>query len=88
MEILLLGGFGFIGTNILKYIDNYFPGKYSVVIFDRLLVHPFGMTFNCVNSVYTGDFGDIVYCKIDFESTSLRYDYSRFKYYSTSIFKQ
>ncbi len=63
MKILLLGGFGFIGTNILKHIDNYYPGKYSVVIFDRLLVHPFGMTFNCVDSVYTGDFADIVFVK-------------------------
>ena len=58
MKVLLLGGFGFIGTNILKHIDKYYPGKYSVVVFDKFPVHPYGESFNCIDSVYTGDFVD------------------------------
>ena len=57
-KILLLGGFGFIGTNILKYIDNYFLNKFAVIVFDRFPKHPYGVTFNCVVKTYYGDFND------------------------------
>lgn len=60
-NILLLGGFGFIGTNLLKYIDANFSGKYNVVVFDRIATHPHGITFDCVSKVYAGDFSDETY---------------------------
>jgi UDP-glucose 4-epimerase len=57
-RLLLLGGFGFLGTNILKFIDNYYLDKYSVVVFDKYLYHPYNVTFKCVEQAFDGDFLD------------------------------
>lgn len=56
--ILLLGGYGFIATNLLKYIDANYQGKYEVVVFDRIDTHPHGVKFYCVKASYAGDFSD------------------------------
>ena len=56
--ILLLGGYGFIGTNIMKYIDTYLYSKFRVIVFDRFLQHPYGIHFNCIQCSYAGDFSD------------------------------
>lgn len=56
--ILLLGGYGFIATNLLKYIDKNFSGQYEVVVFDRIDNHPHGVKFECVKASYAGDFSD------------------------------
>lgn len=57
-RILLLGGFGFIGTNVLKYIDEQVANQYKVIVFDRSLHHPHNVEFSCVENVYAGDFSD------------------------------
>lgn len=57
-KILMLGGFGFISTNVLKYIDENYAEEYEVIIFDRIMEHPKGVKFNCVKKVYAGDFSD------------------------------
>ena len=57
-KILMLGGFGFISTNILKYIDENYAEEYEVIIFDRIMEHPKGVKFNCIKKVYAGDFSD------------------------------
>ena len=43
--ILLLGGFGFIGSNILSYIDEYLIDTYQVIVFDKYPIHHHGL--NC-----------------------------------------
>lgn len=58
-NILVLGGFGFIGTNILKYIDEHLCSEYDAIVFDRTDIHPHGVTFKCVKNAYAGDFSDI-----------------------------
>ncbi len=57
-QILMLGGFGFISTNILKYIDEHYADEYQVIVFDRIAEHPRGAKFKCVKKVYAGDFSD------------------------------
>lgn len=55
-HILLLGGYGFIGTNIIKYVDNHLKDKYRFIVFDRLPTHMYGISFESIEKTYTGDF--------------------------------
>lgn len=56
--ILILGGFGFLGTNIIKFIDARMPADYRVIVFDKFASHPSGVQFNSVVKTYSGDFSD------------------------------
>ena len=56
-NILLLGGFGFIGTNIMKYAEQY-AKDFRFVVFDRFPSHMDNIHFTNVVKVYTGDFSD------------------------------
>lgn len=58
VNILLLGGFGFIGSNIMKYIDLNFKNQYRVIVFDKFSTHPYSQKFECLYSSYDGDFSD------------------------------
>ena len=57
-NILLLGGYGFLGTNILKHIDASLADVYRVIVFDKFPAHPAGISFRCVTKTYAGDFSD------------------------------
>lgn len=57
MNILLLGGFGFIGTNILKYVETL-DEDYRLIVFDRFPKHLDNISFSRVDKVYAGDFSD------------------------------
>lgn len=57
MNILLLGGFGFIGTNILKYVETL-DSDYRMIVFDRFPKHLDNIQFSRVEKVYAGDFSD------------------------------
>lgn len=57
MNILLLGGFGFIGTNILKYVETL-NSDYRMIVFDRFPNHLDNIRFSRVDKVYAGDFSD------------------------------
>lgn len=56
--VLLLGGFGFIGTNLLKYIDKNTQSEFKVLVFDKISSHPHGLKFQCVQKTYAGDFAN------------------------------
>ena len=53
-----MGGFGFLGANILKFIDRNLISEYRVIVFDKFKSHIAGLSFNCVEKVYAGDFND------------------------------
>lgn len=56
-RILLLGAYGFIGTNLMRFIDC--KGlNYKVVTFDKFEKHTEGLSFDCVEASYAGDFAD------------------------------
>lgn len=57
-KILLLGGFGFLGTNILKYVDTYLIMQYDCIVFDKFDRHPNDVQFACLKKTYAGDFSD------------------------------
>lgn len=69
-RILLLGAFGFIGTNLAKYIDTN-RLSYKVVAFDRFAEHPLGIRLECVEKVYSGDFADESLIRSIFESQQI-----------------
>lgn len=56
--ILLLGGFGFISSNVLAYIDQHARDLYQVILFDKFPNHHHGLKFKCVKRIYTGDLSD------------------------------
>lgn len=55
--ILLLGGYGFLGTNLMKHVDKE-KLPYRFIVFDRYIKHHAGITFNCIEKSYAGDFAD------------------------------
>lgn len=56
-RILLLGAYGFLGTNLMKFIDS--KGlNYKVVTFDKFEKHTEGLSFDCIEASYAGDFAD------------------------------
>ncbi len=56
--ILLIGGYGFLGTNILKFIEDHLLGEYRVVVFDKFPSNRSGLVLNCIERSYAGDFSD------------------------------
>ena len=57
-NILLLGGYGFIGANLLKYIDDNCREEYNVIVFDKFDKHQHGIVFDCIKESIAGDFND------------------------------
>lgn len=70
MNILILGGFGFIGTNIIKYIDTY-EKDVNVIVFDRFPSHLNHVEFESISKVYSGDFSDEFLLKNVFDETPI-----------------
>ena len=56
--ILIIGGYGFLGTNILKYIEDYLKEQYRAIVIDRFPENRDGLELSCVAKSYAGDFSD------------------------------
>lgn len=56
--LLLLGGYGFLGSNLLDYIDRFKLDDYRVIVFDKFPKHPHSLRFKCVQKTYSGDFSN------------------------------
>ena len=55
---LILGGYGFLGTNIMHYVDNHLHDAYRFIVFDKMTKHMGGVELACVKKTYAGDFMD------------------------------
>lgn len=56
--ILLLGGHGFLGTNIIKHIDAQLGSQYQVIVLDKTEKHPQAVSFKSVIKTYAGDYSE------------------------------
>lgn len=56
--ILILGGYGFLGTNIMKYVDAHMRNAYQFIVFDKFDHHMGGMECESNIKTYAGDFSD------------------------------
>ncbi len=61
--ILLLGGYGFWGMNVLKHIEDNLKNHYQVVVMDKFPTNRSNLNFECVLRSYSGDFSDSVFLK-------------------------
>lgn len=68
--VLLLGAYGFLGTNVMKYVENH-NLPYRFVTFDRTAQHPAGVSFRCVAASYAGDFTDPIALEQPFNEHSI-----------------
>lgn len=69
--VLIVGGFGFLATNIIKYIDEHLSDDYQVVVFDKFAQHPHGVVFSSVKKVYAGDFSDEMFINSIFKENHI-----------------
>ena len=56
--VLILGGYGFLGTNIVKYVDAHMRDKYRFIVFDKSDHHLGGVECDSIIKTYAGDFSD------------------------------
>lgn len=68
--ILILGGFGFIGTNLINYLEKNKP-EYELIVFDKRSEHPQGLKFSRLKKVYAGDFSDSEALKKVFQANQI-----------------
>lgn len=71
--ILVLGGYGFLGTNILKYMDSTLANSCRAIVFDRCDSHLAGESFSCVEKSYSGDFRDTAVLESIFAENAIDY---------------
>ena len=56
--VLVIGGYGFLGTNILKYIEDELRDQFNVIVLDRFPENRSGLVLHSVIKSYAGDFSD------------------------------
>lgn len=69
-NILLLGGWGFVGTNILAFSERkQLPFRF--IVMDRTKFHPYGHSFSNVEKSYAGDFSDSAFLQNIFDDNNI-----------------
>lgn len=71
-NVLILGGYGFLGTNVMKYAEVHYP-QYRFIVFDRYDSHPACIKFSNVISAYCGDFTDSILIERIFNENHIDY---------------
>ena len=69
--ILLIGGYGFLGMNILKHIEDNLREDCRVIVFDKFPTNRSNLMLNCVKKSYSGDFSDSMLLERVFEENRI-----------------
>jgi len=80
--VLLLGGHGFLGSNLIDFALRNLNEKYRFIVFDFYKDHPLGIKFANVVKTYKGDFTNYKDIKIIFDENSIDYV---FHFISTTV---
>ena len=70
-NILILGGYGFLGTNIIKYVDAHMRDAYKFIVFDKFDHHTGGVVCESVAKTYAGDFSDAELMELIFQENHI-----------------
>lgn len=70
-NVLILGGYGFLGTNVMKYVDEHLRQQYRFIVFDKFDRHMGGVMFGCVEKTYAGDFTDTALLESIFKENTI-----------------
>ncbi|MBC9933808.1 NAD-dependent epimerase/dehydratase family protein [Chitinophaga qingshengii] len=54
--VLVLGGYGFLGSNVIDYAERCLNKQYNFIVFDFYVNHPLQAQFSNVLKSYKGDF--------------------------------
>ena len=57
-NVLILGGYGFLGTNIIKFVDAHMRDAYQFIVFDKFDHHMGDVKCESIVKTYAGDFSD------------------------------
>ncbi len=55
-NILLLGGFGFLGSNVTDHVQKFLSKEFRIIVFENKESHPLGIDFDIISKVYCGNF--------------------------------
>ena len=58
MKVLILGSWGFLGSNLILALEQHFKGACGIIAFDRKAEHPLHLNSKSIEKVYYGDFRD------------------------------
>ena len=70
-SVLILGGFGFLSTNIIKYACTHMRDTYRFIVFDKFDRHMGGVELENVVKTYAGDFSDAVLIERIFQENKI-----------------
>ena len=80
--VLILGGFGFLGSNIINYAAQNHSKDYEFIVFDIYEQHPLGVKFKNVAKIYKGDFTNKEDLRVLFKENQIDYV---FHFISTTV---
>lgn len=69
--VLVIGGYGFLGTNILKYIEDNLKDMFRAIVFDKFPTNRSNLILSCVVKSYVGDFSDSMLLERLFEENKI-----------------
>ena len=80
--VLILGGYGFLGSNIIGYAATFLKEEYEFIVFDFFNSHPLNVKFDNIKKSYQGDCSNHEELRAVFEAHKIDYV---FHFISTTV---